>query len=114
MELESELLERNVLKIILDGRLDIVGTNAIAKKLAALTETKCAGTIMDMGKVDFVASIGIRALLSSAKACSAHGSKLILFNLQPLVKDVLKTCGVATLIPIFDDEQEALQFAHHI
>ena len=114
MELESELLESNVLKITLDGRLDIVGTDAIGKKLSALTETKCVGTIIDMSKVDFVASIGIRALLSSAKSCSARGSKLILFNLQPLVNDVLKTCGVATLIPIFDDEQAALQFVEHI
>ena len=57
----------------------------------------------DMSKVSFLASIGMRTLLSCAKAASARGGKMVLFNPQPMVKDVLETSGVASLIPMTDD-----------
>lgn len=107
MRLESELLDDKTLKIMLDGRLDIEGTNAIDMQFTALTATRKAAVLVDMSQVSFLASIGIRTLLSNAKACAARGGKMVLFAPQPLVRDVLVSCGVATLIPMFDDEPAA-------
>jgi anti-anti-sigma factor len=114
MQLESELLENNVLKIVLDGRLDIAGAQAIDSQFSALAATKKARIVVDMAKVDFLASIGIRTLLSCAKTSSAYGGKIVLFNLQPLVKDVLDTTGVTSLIPVVEDEKMALKVVKDI
>jgi anti-anti-sigma factor len=103
MQLESELLDEHIMKITLDGRLDIEGTQAIDMKFTALTATQKAAILVDMSKVSFLASIGMRTLLSCAKAASARGGKMVLFNPQPMVKDVLETSGVASLIPMTDD-----------
>lgn len=109
MQIESELLDDHILKISLDGRLDIEGTQAIDMKFTALTATKKAAVLVDMTKVSFLASIGMRTLLSCAKASSARGGKMVLFSPQPMVKDVLETSGVATLIPAYDDLAAAKQ-----
>jgi anti-sigma B factor antagonist len=114
MRLESELLDNKVLKITLDGRLDIEGANEIDMQFTALTATKKAAVIVDMGKVGFLASIGIRTLLSSAKACAKRGGQMVVFDPQPMVRDVLESSGVSTLIPVFDDEPSARAAVAHI
>ena len=114
MQLESELLDDKALKVVLDGRLDIEGASAIDLQFTALTATKKAGVLVDLGKVTFLASIGIRTLLSSAKACAARGGKLVVYNPQPMVRDVLESSGVSTLIPVFDDEQAAYDAVKHV
>ena len=107
MELESELLHDHAMKVSLDGRLDIAGANDIDMQFTALTATKKAAIVVDLSKVDFLASIGIRLLLSNAKASSARGGKMVLLNPQPMVKEVLESSGVGSLIPVFEDEQAA-------
>lgn len=103
MQLQTEMLGDELLKIILDGRLDIPGTQAIDLKFTALTATRKSGIIVDLSKVSFLASIGIRILLSNAKAQARRGGKMVLCNPQPMVREVLETMGVGDLIPILDD-----------
>ena len=108
MNLESEMIDHGITKVLLNGRLDIEGTNAIDMKFTALTSTKKAEILIDLTHVSFIASIGMRTLLSSAKALSKRGGKMVLFNAQPLVKDALVTAGIDTLIPMFDDMDAAV------
>jgi anti-sigma B factor antagonist len=109
MQLDSELLDGDILKITLDGRLDVEGTRAIDLKFTALTATKRAGILVDMTGVSFLASIGIRTLLTSAKVASNRGGKLVLVNPQPMVRDVLDRSGVSSLVPVYADQASALE-----
>jgi anti-anti-sigma factor len=103
MRIESELLDDQILKVILDGRLDVEGTQAIDMRFTALTATKKAAILVDMTNVSFLSSIGMRTLLSCAKAASNRGGKMVLVNPQPMVREVLDRSGVASLIPVVDD-----------
>jgi anti-sigma B factor antagonist len=103
MRLESEWLDDQVLKVALDGRLDVEGTQAIDMKFTALTASRKAAVLVDMSNVSFLASIGMRTLLTCAKTASNRGGKMVLFAPQPLVREVLDRTGVASLIPVFDD-----------
>lgn len=107
MRLESELLEDEILRIVLDGRLDVEGTQAIDMKFTALTATKRAAILVDMTQVSFLASIGMRTLLSCAKAAAKRGGKMVLLNPQPMVKEVLDRSGVSSLIPVYEDLEAA-------
>jgi anti-sigma B factor antagonist len=109
MHLDSELLDGDILKITLDGRLDVEGTQAIDLKFTALTATKHAGILVDMTGVSFLASIGIRTLLTSAKVASNRGGKLVLVNPQPMVRDVLDRSGVSSLVPVYADQASAIE-----
>lgn len=111
MQVDSTLLEGDILKIVVNGRLDLEGTQAIDLKLAALTATKRTAILVDMTKVGFLASIGIRTLLTAAKVASNRGGKLFLVNPQPSVRNVLDRSDLSSLIAVYPDLESALEAA---
>lgn len=93
-------------QIVLSGRLDIVGADVVALPLATLSGAKTA-LLVDMANVTFLASIGIRHLVVSAKSLGRRGGKLILLNPSPIVTEVLTTSGVVSLMSIARSLDEA-------
>ena len=108
MEIASENLDSGIIRIILTGRLDMQGAQEIDMKFTAMTATKASPVVVDMSGVSFLASLGLRTLLSSAKAVAKRGGKMVIYSPQPNVVEVLKVSGVSNLIPIKDDLQSAL------
>lgn len=108
MQIDSEKLDHGIVKVILSGRMDLLGTQAIDMKFTALTATQKAPFLVDLSEVSFLASLGMRTLLSSAKAVSMRGGLMVIYNPQPNVQEVLETSGISSLIPIFHDFQEAM------
>jgi anti-anti-sigma factor len=95
-----------IAKISLVGKLDIAGADVIAMPLATLAGSKKA-VIVDLSGVTFLASIGIRHLVSATKTLSRKNGKLVVVNPNDLVKDVLVTSGVSDLMSIVATESEA-------
>ncbi len=93
-------------KVVLNGKLDIAGAEAIALPLATLSVGK-RGVLIDMTGVSFIASIGIRHLVSASKALMRRGGRLVLLNPNPMVTDVLATSGVIELMTVARSEAEA-------
>jgi stage II sporulation protein AA (anti-sigma F factor antagonist) len=81
------------------GRLDISGAEVIALPLATLSGSK-SGLVVDMAGVTFIASIGLRHLVSAAKAVSRRGGRLVLLNPTPAVAEVIVTSGLDNLLSI--------------
>lgn len=103
MRIEHEQLDGSILKINLAGRMDAAGSHEIDGKLAALTEQPGAGIIVDLSKVVFLASIGIRTLLVYAKALAGRGGRMVLLNPDASVARVLEVSGLDTMINVFRD-----------
>src|SRR5882757_1906575 len=93
--------------VALTGRLDIAGAEAIALPLAALAGAK-QGLIVDMSGVSFIASIGLRHLVSAAKALSRRQGLLVLLNPTEMVAVVLTMSGLTNLLPIVRSDSEAM------
>jgi anti-anti-sigma factor len=85
--------------ITMVGRLDILGAEAVALPLATLSGSK-NGLYIDMSGVTFVASIGLRHLVSAAKAVGRRGGKVVLLNPTSAVAEVITTSGLTGLLPI--------------
>jgi len=81
------------------GRLDIAGAETVAIPLATLSGSK-SGLFIDMAGVTFVASIGLRHLVSAAKAVARRGGRLVLLNPNPAVAEVITTSGLSDLLRI--------------
>src|SRR5258708_6452821 len=94
-------------RIALTGRLDILGAEEIALPLAALAGAK-QGLIVDMSGVSFIASIGLRHLVSAAKALSRRQGLLVLLNPTEMVAEVLTESGLNNLLPIVGSDSEAM------
>jgi anti-anti-sigma factor len=100
MEISTERLEGDITCIRLVGRLDIRGTAAIEDRLAALLAGVQGGCILDVARVTFLASIGIRAILINAKALQRRGGRLVILDPIPDVAQVLSITGIDTVIPV--------------
>jgi anti-anti-sigma factor len=108
MNLVSETLPGGVTKVVLDGQLDIMGAQTIDLRFSVIAGSSKA-VVVDLSAVSFVASIGIRTLLTGAKTVQSKGGKLVLLSPTPAVEKVLKVTGVDTLMPIFGDLDAAIQ-----
>jgi anti-anti-sigma factor len=95
-------------KIGLVGKLDIAGAEVVALPLATLAGGK-KGVVVDLSGVTFLASIGVRHLVSATKTLARKGGKLVLLNPIPSVKEVLETSGVTDIMPIAASESAAYE-----
>ncbi len=73
MDIAVDELNRDTWCVRLSGRFDLNGTNEIDQRFTALTATHARKVIVDISGVDFLASIGMRLLLSCAKANAQRG-----------------------------------------
>lgn len=95
-------------RIVITGRLDVPGTDSIAARLEELVAAPKKGVVVDLTSLRFLASIGISALITSAKAIKQRGGKMVLV-VEPgsSVAMSLEATGVDELIPVFEGATEA-------
>ena len=87
------------------GKLDIQGAEAISLPLATLSGAK-RNVVIDMSGVNFIASIGIRHLMSATKVLARRGGRLVLLKPTAPVLEVLQTSGITDLISVAASEDE--------
>jgi anti-anti-sigma factor len=97
-----------VLNVALDGRLDMPGVDRIGTQFTAQLVPRGARAIVDLSRVAFVASGGIRLFISVARALGRNGGKLALYGAQPLVAEVLEATSLDDLVPVRQDAAAAL------
>jgi len=107
MNLQIEQVGEGIKYLVLEGRMDLAGTQAIDHRFTAATATTAAPVVVDLAQVSFLASIGIRTLLQSAKALKQRGGRMVLLNPSEQVESVLRSTGIADIIPIFRDLDSA-------
>jgi anti-anti-sigma factor len=112
MSIEFEDVNDGLRRIKLSGRLDIAGTEAISMKFTNLAASAARRVVVDLSAVSFLASIGIRELITSAKAQQQRGGRVVLFvGDNALVAKTLEVTGIDALIPMFANAAEADQAA---
>ena len=106
-------LPQGVTKVILDGRLDIQGAEAIDLQMNIVASSRRA-VLVDLEQVTFLASMGLRTLVSAAQTLKMRGGRMCLFRPNDLVEQVLVSSGVDKMIPVahqFDQATTALLVA---
>jgi anti-sigma B factor antagonist len=100
MELKENVRNDGITEIALIGRLDVVGLQRVETRFFAFTAAARRNTILDLAGLEFIASLGIGMLISSAKTLWQHGAKMVLVNPRPDVDAVLRMTGIDNAIPI--------------
>ena len=107
MEIQYSELDNGIILIKLSGRLDIIGTGEIETKFAGYCAGEKVRVIVDLSKVDFLASIGIRLLTLTAKSVASRGGKMVILNPIPEVQEVLEITGIPAIIPMYSQLESA-------
>jgi anti-anti-sigma factor len=108
MSIRYDDVGENLRRITISGRLDMPGTDAVASTLGELVAAPRKGVVVDLSTLQFLASIGIRALISSAKTVQQRGGKMVLVvQGSSSVLMSLEATGVDQLIPVFRNPADA-------
>ncbi|HTW28763.1 MAG TPA: STAS domain-containing protein [Acetobacteraceae bacterium] len=107
MQMDVEALDGERARVVLAGRMDVAGTAAVDAALTELSETRQA-LLIDLARVDFISSIGLRTLLLAAKRLGRRGGRVVLLHPAKDVEKVLWVSGIAELMPIHHDADAAL------
>jgi anti-sigma B factor antagonist len=107
MNIEAVEVDGGVTWIALNGRLDITGAGEIDLRFSALAGSR-RSVVVDLSQVSFLASMGMRLLLSGAKTVASKGGRMVLHGPGPMVEKVLETAGIDQVIPILNDRDSAL------
>jgi anti-anti-sigma factor len=97
-----------VRRIVLVGRLDTAGVDVVETRFGAAIVPNGKNTIVDLSGVTFLASMGIRMLISTTRALSRKGGRLVMFGATPGVQDVIETAALTDIIPLAASENDAL------
>lgn len=108
MNIEVSELDGPVTCIRLNGRLDSPGVDGVETRFTAALVSAGRPAIVDLSGVTFLASMGIRMLISSGRALNLKGSKMVLFGATPLVQNVLEHVALDQIMPVVATESEAL------
>lgn len=97
-----------VRRVVLVGRLDTKGVDQVESHFGEAIMGAGKNAIVDLSEVTFLASLGIRMLISNTRALSRKGGKLVMYGAGVGVKDVIDITALAEIIPLAASESEAL------
>lgn len=109
----SHELRGHIWVITPNGRLDSNTGPLLETTLNAHLNNKRIHLIVDMGKVSYISSGGLKVLLSAHKKAHTKSGALVLADLTPRVDEVIQILGFDQLFQIVSTVQEAAALLQH-
>ena len=101
----------NVVLIEVEGRIDHSTAPAFGSALLPQVEG-CSGEnkklVLDLSKVTFMSSAGLRVLMIAAKGCRKQVGKIVLAALPPTIREIFKIGRFDMVLETFPTVREAL------
>ena len=97
MKIEKNLNEKNLV-VALEGRLDTTTAPQLEEELKTSLEG-VTDLVIDLSKLEYISSAGLRVLLSAFKIMCNKG-KMRITNANELVKEVFEVTGFSDFLPI--------------
>ena len=95
--------------LVLKGRLNQGSADALhAAAMEIAGDQDCKALVVDMGGVDFIASVGIRSLIRPSQALSMRGGKLAVANLNPQIDEFFRLTGLDQMFRVYTTVDEAV------
>ena len=107
MQMEINDVDDSLRKVTLTGRLDTPGVLGIEPRFVTGLVPGGKNAIVDLSKVEFISSMGIRMFISVARNMKDRQAKLALYAPQPRVDEVLESAAFRQLVPVCKDAAEA-------
>ena len=106
MDITSQELGDGITLVSLTGILDIKGAEAIDLHLSVLAQSR-GHLILDLSGVTYMASMGLRCLVNTARLVHQRGFTLVLLSPTAGVQKVLISTGMDSVMPIHASLAEA-------
>jgi anti-sigma B factor antagonist len=108
VQMDVSSLGDRLVRVRLTGRLDSQGVDRVETRFVASIVPGGNSAIVDLSQVDFVSSMGIRMLVSTARTLKTRQASLAVFGAPDRVNQVFEAISLSKLLPICATENEAL------
>ena len=108
MQMTARDTDGTLVVTVMDRRIDAAVAVRFKDKMQELTETPAERVVLDLGKVEFLDSSGLGAVVGSMKQLGRH-RKLDLANLTPAVEKVFRITRMDRVFRIYGTLEEALE-----
>ena len=99
--MKTEIVENgNQIIAKFSGRLDTPAAVQTAEEVKPLLEATNKEIILDCTELEYISSSGLRIFLSVRKEAAAHGSKVIVRNINADIRQVFMMTGFVSLFEI--------------
>ncbi len=92
-----------------EGRLDVQGADELEAAIKVECDRSIHHFVVDLKKVDYISSAGIRVLLRLAKALLSTGGQLRVVKANPVVHDVFQMANLESIFTFHISLDQALQ-----
>lgn len=99
MKTTFEQLEDKFL-VTLEGELDTAAAVEVEQTLQPLYDSQGKDVVIDCEHLEYIASSGLRILISILKGAKSGGSKVMLKSLNDDIKEVFRLTGFISLFEI--------------
>jgi anti-sigma B factor antagonist len=90
------------------GSVDALTAGEVTAFLGEQLSAGSTRLVLDLGKVDYVSSAGLRTILATLKEARTKGGDLRLAAIQPNVQKVLQMSGFTSILKTFGDVETAV------
>jgi anti-sigma B factor antagonist len=94
--------------IEISGRIDSSTANDLGSALNERINQGTINMVVDLAKVDYMSSGGLRELVAALKRVKKDGGDLRLCAPSPRVREVLQLAGLDSLFQTFDEQVHAV------
>ncbi len=93
---------------LVSGRMDAENAPQFEEQCRAWIAEGLTGLVVDLGKLTYISSMGLRSFISVAKTLQEKGGALRICRLSGLVKQVFEITGLLGLFPVYESVEAAL------
>jgi anti-anti-sigma factor len=93
-------------RIALDGRLDSNSAPDLERAVERLIETPPGVVFLDLDRLEYISSAGLRVIFRLQKALKREGGQLLMVNLKPQVRKVFEIIDALPSMAVFQSYDE--------
>jgi anti-sigma B factor antagonist len=97
--------------ISVSGRIDSYTAPKLSEVLHSITEDDHYNIVLNLDKVNYVSSAGLRILIDIQKICKKDSKgEIVLVSVPPRVYETLDLAGFTPLFKFFDRDMDAITY----
>lgn len=90
------------------GQVNSANASGLESQLLALVDNGEHQWVLDLGRLEYISSAGLRVMLMLAKRIRENQGQLVLCGMHPHVREVFDISGFLAILTVVDTREQAL------
>ena len=95
--------------ISLQGQVNSSNAATVESEVLAVVQGGAKNVLLNMTELSYISSAGLRVVLVLAKRLKQAGGKLVIYGMQPHVREVFDISGFLAILNVTASRSEALE-----